>query len=157
MLKISRNHSVTLSLVLTILFMVGLLAGAIILPWLVRTLIDLPDNVGIRDSITLAGRGFVLAVAYAILAVCAVADGMLFFLLLRVRRGLVFTAESVALIRGVSWCGICMGVLFAMLGGYFQLAFIVAFSGVFLGLCVRVVKNVIEEATEIKAENDLTV
>jgi hypothetical protein len=35
--------------------------------------------------------------------------------------------------------------------------FFVAFAGIFLGLCVRVVKNVIEEATEIKAENDLTV
>jgi hypothetical protein len=28
---------------------------------------------------------------------------------------------------------------------------------VFLGICLRVVKNVIEEATEIKAENELTV
>ncbi|MBR6792747.1 MAG: DUF2975 domain-containing protein, partial [Clostridia bacterium] len=144
-----------LSLALTILFMIALICGVFIMPWLVHSLLELPDEM--RDTVTSAERGFVLAVSYAILAVCAVADGMLFFLLLRVRRGDVFTARSVALIRGVSWCGILMGLLFAMLGGFFQLAFVMAFAGVFLGLCLRVVKNVIEEATEIKAENDLTV
>ncbi len=157
MLKISKKLSVSLSLALTILFMIGLIGAAFILPWLVRSLIELPDNVGSRGDITLAGRGFVLVVSYGVLAVCAAADVMLFFLLRRVRRGEVFTEQSVALIRGVSWCGILMGLLFALLGRYFQLAFAVAFAGIFLGLCLRVVKNVIEEATEIKAENDLTV
>ena len=157
MLKISKNSSVTISLILTVLFMVALTGGAIIMPWLVRSLIELPDTVGGRDGITLAGRGFVLAVSYAILLVCAVADALLFFLLRRVRRGEVFTEKSVSLVRGVSWCGILMGLLFGLLGFYFQLAYAMAFAGVFLGLCVRVVKNVIEEATEIKEENDLTV
>jgi len=157
MLKISKKLSVSLSLALTVLFMIALICGAFIMPWLVHSLLELPDDVGMRDTVTSAEHGFVLAVSYAILAVCAVADGMLFFLLLRVRRGDVFTERSVALIRGVSWCGILMGLLFAMLGGFFQLAFVMAFAGVFLGLCLRVVKNVIEEATEIKAENDLTV
>ena len=37
------------------------------------------------------------------------------------------------------------------------IGFVLAFVAILLGLCLRVVKNVIEEATEIKAENDLTV
>jgi hypothetical protein len=48
-------------------------------------------------------------------------------------------------------------VLFALLGWYFRLALAVGFVAVFVGLCLRVVKNVIEEATLIKSENDLTV
>ena len=50
-----------------------------------------------------------------------------------------------------------IGVLFVVLGYYFKLAVVVAVAAIFLGLCLRVVKNVIEKATEIKAENDLTV
>ncbi|MBQ8893332.1 MAG: DUF2975 domain-containing protein [Clostridia bacterium] len=157
MLKISRHRSVTLSLILTVLFMLALIGGAVIMPRLADTLIATQDHIDFRDHITAAGRIFVLAVAYGILAMGAVADTLLFCLLLRVRKGLVFTDRSVALIRAVSWCGILLGLLFALLGVYFQLSFAVAFAGFFLGLCVRVVKNVIEEAIAIKQENDLTV
>ena len=92
-----------------------------------------------------------------ILAVFMLADALLFMILKRVKGGKVFTAETVSLIRGVSYCCFLVGLLFALLGIYFQLAFIVAFMAAFLGICLRVVKNVIEEATEIKAENELTV
>ena len=34
---------------------------------------------------------------------------------------------------------------------------VLAFAAVFLGICLRVVKNVLEEGAEIKSENDLTV
>ena len=43
------------------------------------------------------------------------------------------------------------------MGYMFYVVFAVAAAMLFLGLCVRVVKNVVEEATEIKSENDLTV
>lgn len=69
----------------------------------------------------------------------------------------MFTPASVALIRGVSWCCFLLCLVFGVLGKYFLLAYVVALAAVFLGLCLRVVKNVIEEATEIKMENDLTV
>lgn len=157
MFKIPRKTSVWLSLALAAFFMAALIAGAFIMPWLVGTLINLPDNSGVRQEITAGGRAFVLGLSYGLLAVCALADCLLIALLLRVRKGLVFTAKSAALIRGVSWCGILLGLLFGALGFYFELSFAMAFAGFFLGLCLRVVKNVIEEATAIKAENDLTV
>ena len=49
------------------------------------------------------------------------------------------------------------GVTFAAIGLYFFIGFVVSGLAFFLGLCLRVVKNVIEEATDIKSENDLTV
>ena len=98
-----------------------------------------------------------MTVGYLIVLSVGVADIMMCFLLFRVLRGLVFTKTSVSLIRGVSWLAIVCGILFALLGRVFFIAYVVAVAILFLGLCIRVVKNVVEEATEIKNENDLTV
>lgn len=157
MLKISNKHSINLSIIISVLFFALCVAGAFILPTLVPMLIDTPDNIGRRGDITQLGRTFVMVISYLLLAVFVAADALLFKLLMNVKKELVFTAQSVALIRGVSWCCFAVCLLFCGLGLYFQLSFIVAFMAAFLGLCLRVTKNVIEEATEIKSENDLTV
>lgn len=157
MLKISSKASITLSIALSIMFLIGCIGGAFFMPYLVELLINTRDNVGFRDDITQVGRVIVHIFAYSALADAMLADCLLFSLLLRVCNGKVFSVKSVSLIRGVSWCCFLLGVVFCGLGIYFQLALIVAFAAVFLGICLRVVKNVIEEATEIKSENDLTV
>jgi hypothetical protein len=116
-----------------------------------------PNYIDNREQITDTERTIVIIIAYLIILFAAIADIFLFFLLLGVRSGLVFTERSVKLIRGVSWCAICIGVLFSVLGIWFAVSFGVGFAAVFVGICLRVVKNVIEEATQIKAENDLMV
>ena len=157
MLKLSTKRSTMLSLVISVTFFVLCIAAVFFMPTVINMLIDTPDNIGNRGDITSAGRVYVHIISYILLAVFILADVFNTFLLLRVRKGKVFTPISVSLIRYVSWC--CMGVClcFLLLGIYFQLAFIMAFLALFLSLCLRVVKNVIEEATEIKDENDLTV
>lgn len=155
--KISRKASVNLSIAFTVLFMIIIIAAAVIMPSLANLLIDTPDNIGSRNDISPSGRAFVVFIAYMVLADTATIDILVFLLLRRVKHGLVFTDTSVALIRYISWGAICFGVLFAILGRWFQLAYALAFAGLFLGITIRVVKNVIEEATEIKGENDLTV
>lgn len=151
MLKIPKKHSLILSLALSVLFFVLCILGAVFLPHIAEVLISL------KDRFPDGGTTAVLTLAYGILAVAALADCLLFALLLRVRRALVFTEASLSLVRGISWCCLLLGLLFAALGYYFLISFAVAFAGVFLGLCLRVVKNVLEEAAEIKSENDLTV
>lgn len=155
--KISRNASVTISLVLAIIFLLVVIAGMFVAPKLVQLLIDTPDNIGDRSDITPAGRAFVLAVTYVMLVLIAIADVLMFKILHNVRTGCVFTDGTVALIRYVSWICITVGLLFFSIGCYFQLTLIAGFAAFFGGFCIRVVKNVIEEATAIKSENDLTV
>ena len=157
MLKISTKRSTMISIVISVTFFVLCVAAVFFMPTVIDMLIDTPDNIGNRGAITSGGRVYVHIVSYVLLSVFVLADVFLTFLLLRVRKGLVFTPLSVSLIRYVSWS--CLGVClcFLLLGVYFQLAFIMAFLALFLSLCLRVVKNVIEEATEIKGENDLTV
>ncbi len=157
MFKVSTKFSNNLSLAIAILFLVGCVTAAFLMPTVTNMLIDTPDNIGDRGSITQVGRVFVHIVAYVLLATVTLADVLSIALLLRIRKGEVFSEKSVTLIRGVSWCCILLCIAFALLGVYFQLALIMAFLALFLGLCLRVVKNVIEEATVIKGENDLTV
>lgn len=157
MLKISKQVSLALSIAIAVFFFLCCVAGLFILPRLTEMLINLPDNIGNRASITPAGRTAVLVAAYCILADFILADSLLFALLLRVKQGLVFSLATVSLIRGVSWCCIGLCGLFCFLGFYFQLALPVALMALFLGLCLRVCKNAFEEAAQIKQENDLTV
>ncbi len=151
MLKISKKHSLRVSRILSVLFFALCILGTVFLPHITKTLVSL------KERFPEGGSGAVLALAYGILAIAAVADCLLFALLTRVQKSLVFTETSIALTRGISWCCLALGVLFAVLGYYFLISFTLAFTAVFLGLCLRVVKNVLEEAAEIKSENDLTV
>ncbi len=157
MLKISNKHSINLSIVISILFFVLCVVGAFLIPTLSQLLIDTRSGIGDREVVSEFGSVFIKTIAYLILAVFVAADVLLFKLLLRVKRSLVFTSESVALVRGVSWCCFAVSLLFCLLGLYFCFSFVIGFMGAFLGLCLRITKNVIAEATEIKSENDLTV
>lgn len=157
MFKISNKVSINISLIVAAVFLIACICGAFIMPQLVEMLINLPDNIGNRGDITPFGRVLVLIMAYLMLGVLMLADIMMILLMLKVKKALVFTDKSIALIRGISWCCFAIALVFGVLGFYFQLSFILAFLAIFLGISLRVVKNVIAEAAEIKSENDLTV
>ena len=157
MMKISSKASTNLSIALSVAFFAAIIFAAIIMPYFVNMLVGTPEEIAQRPFFVAEGKNVILGLAYGVLAVAAFADLLLFALLIRVRSEQVFTEKSVALIRGISWCAVAIGVLFFALGYYFKLAIVVGVAAVFLGLCLRVVKNVIETATEIKCENDLTV
>ena len=152
MLRISKNASVTISLILTGLFFAVLVFCLFIMPGFVRIILPVSPRTIMTGDVAL-----ITAVGYCVLVLAMLADVLLFRLLLLVRAGEVFTLRSVALIRGVSWCAIAVSLLFLFMARYFLIALALAFTAVLLGLCLRVVKNVVEEATAIKAENDLTV
>ena len=152
MLRISKNASVTISLILTGIFFAVLIFCLFIMPGFVRLILPASSR-----TIMTGDAALITAAGYCVLALAMLADILLFRLLLLVRAGEVFTARSVALIRGVSWCAIGVSLLFLLMARYYLIALALAFTAVLLGLCLRVVKNVIEEATAIKAENDLTV
>ena len=157
MLKIPSKVSVTLSLVLA--FAVGLvgIVWATVLPKTVRILLEARESVETLVPDICKSELLLTVLAYLALSAVLFADGLMIPLLFRVRDGRVFTSETVALIRGISWCCILLGAVLCLIGLYFTLAFLIAGLAIFLGLCLRVVKNVIEEAVEIKSENDLTV
>ncbi len=149
--KISKNASVTLSLICCGIGFLGLLGGAVLLTWFL-----LHDTFGSLDGIP---GGLMLYVRYYLLLVpVAVANGYLVKLLLLVRKRQVFTAEAVSYLRTISWCCFIEAALCLLTIKVVPLVHLgAAFVAGFLGLVLRVVKNVIEEATALKAENDFTI
>ena len=158
MLKISNKVSITLSLILCVI-VAGVCCGcAVVLPRIVEALCNVHTLLIFSTSLIFdINATAVLFVSYIVLGFILIADFLLAWLLIRVRSGLVFTEKSVALIRSVSWCCIGICLCFVVIGFKFRLGFVISCFILFLGLCLRVVKNVIAEATVIKSENDLTV
>ena len=152
MLKISKNASLTVSIILTLVFFAILIGAAFIMPGFVRIIGGAALRPLEQGDVVL-----ILVVGYIVLGFAMLADYLLLRLLLRVRGGEVFTDRSVALIRGVSWCAFVIAICFLLMSRYYLVAHVLAFTAALLGVSLRVVKNVIEQATAIKAENDLTV
>ena len=148
--KISKNASVTLSLICCAVGFLGLIAIAVLLPF------ALPKGNGGPYDGQYIGR--MLPMSYLMLVPVGVADGFLVKLLLLVRRRQVFTDGAVSCLRTISWCCFIEAGLFVVIGVlFFGIDLILAFVAGFLGLVLRVVKNVIEEAVSLKAENDFTI
>lgn len=155
MLKIPTKTSINLSIILSIAFFAVIAVGAVIMPSYVSSAMELPTD-RLSDA-TKFDKYVILALGYAALAIVTAVNVMLLKLLFRVRVDLVFTEESISLVRFISWCAVLLGIVFFILGFYFLVSYFAAFACLFLGICIRVVKNVIEIATEIKAENDYTI
>ena len=144
--KISKNASVTLSLICCI---VGFL-GLVFLAWYFPHMIT--------EAASRAASVWILVLDYLLLVPVAVANGFLVKLLLLVRRRQVFTDGAVSCLRTISWCCFIEAGLFVVTGVlFFGIDLVLAFVAGFLGLVLRVVKNVIEEAVALKAENDFTI
>ncbi len=157
MLKINRKLSVYISLVLCAAMVAAVVVFMFFLPAFIDYLINRPGYNG--ESLQLTGYQILIirAAGYGEAVLMLAALGMLFALLLLVRREKVFTAPAVELIRCISWCLIFMGIILIALTFFFTLAPVVGTAILFVGLTIRVVKNVIEAAVYLKEENDLTV
>ena len=157
MLQKMQKRSVIVTVIFGVLLLAALAVAAYWLPLVMNSMIDVKDHVGDRGSITAAGRTFVIVDAYVMLALVAVVVILLFVLLKVVYVQSVFTKKASRLLSLISWCCFAEGALAMLLFVYFQLVICVTLAALFLGLCLRVVKHVIEEATRIKNENDYTV
>ena len=157
MLRIDKKVSTVISLVISVICFGGIVWLYFMLPMWIEYFYALPDFDGVRGELTGWIRLFVYGVSYAILIFSTAGDLSLFFLLIKVLKHQVFTPQAVALVRIISWCLMLMGLSFIALGKFFTIAPAMGLIVLFVGLSVRVVKNVIEEAVSIKEENDYTV
>ena len=96
--------------------------------------------------------------AYACFVFAMIALFSLDLLLRNIRKDEVFTRVNVKYLRIISWC--CFGVAVAAFCGWSSIHIVLIFvaaAAAFFGLLMRVVKNVIDAACEIKDENDFTI
>ena len=157
MLHRSQKISVIISMALIFLLLLALFFVAYFLPGIVNSLIETNDMIGNRQAMSENQKLFVLVDAYCMIAVAFVAAVLLYFLLFIILKGRVFSKSTARLLSAISWCCFAITLLSALLLGFFQLASFLGIGTAFVGLCLRIVKHVIEEATRIKAENDFTI
>ncbi len=147
----NRDKSVRLSKFCVYFFMAALAALCVGAPWLFKALIAArPDY--------LTGRlGLFLLSTYTIAAPAAGALLGLRRLLQNISAGAVFIDENVRILRLLSWCCILAGLLCGASAFYYLPFAELAAAALFMGLILRVVKNVFAEAVRLKDENDYTI
>ena len=78
-------------------------------------------------------------------------------LLFNIKKGDTFIRANVTYLRIVSWCCFIIAII-TLIGGFFYMPFMyIAAAGGFLGMLLRVLKNVMQSAVEIAEENQLTI
>ena len=151
----NRKRSVWASLIICFLFVGVLTVALFLMPWAVKWWFGVYRG---WSGEVLRGifRAFMWCF-YPCAAFAYVALYSLIRLLLNIKGKEVFVAQNVTYLRRVSWC--CFAVSAITLVGsvqYFPFL-VVAVAAAFVGLMLRVVKNVMQNAVEIQNENELTI
>ena len=154
MLKIPKRASCLISIALTALIFVVIIVLLFITPMLCKKYLAQFCTISADGGFT----AWLIFLTYCVELIALGADISLFILLKNILDGKVFEEVNVGMLRIISWCCIAEGIIFTCYGIFgFYISYCVAFAAVFIGVILRVVKNVMEEAGAIKNENDLTV
>ena len=147
----NKSKSMILSLALVVFFGL-LLLGVDIFAWPVC-------GVAADSFLTLAGDRMRLLVTLFLCSVFAwLCLYCLFRLLLNLWNGKVFTENNVGYLRATSWCCMAVAVICGVAAVWYCLPMLViAGAAGFMGLIVRIVKNIFRQAIDMKNELDYTV
>jgi len=131
--------------------MVLLVACLVFAPWLVTRLIHI--SVPARN----AGDALFLITIYVGSIPAAALLALLYALLRQIGSGRVFINKNVGYLRHISWCCFAGAVLSIASAFYYVPWFAPGIAAAFMGLIIRVVKNVVAEAVALQDESDLTI
>lgn len=149
----NESRSIKLSRVLVLLFFIALLACDIGGWWLVQFICEML----VHRNHGLAGGYVLLACLY----LCSVPAYLLLYdmnrLLRNIQAARVFLPANVRLLRRISWCCFAAALICLVGAPVWYSLLIVTVAAAFVGLIVRIVKNVFEQAILMKDELDYTV
>jgi hypothetical protein len=144
-------RSILLSKICVILFLILLIAVAITAPWLTDRLIHVS-----RSDFT-GTKTFFLLTVYTGVVPAGVLLISLFGLLQRMTRGGVFIGKNVDSLRHISWCCF-LGAAICLISAFYYFPWaLVGVAAAFMGLIVRVVKNVFARAVSLQDDVDFTI
>lgn len=151
----NTNKSIKLSLVVCFAVIVLLVAGAFTMPFLLNLYFG--DFMAAADHVVMLKYKSVLICFYGCLLPAFVALGALIKMLFAIKREEIFTDANIKRLRVLSWC--CFAVaLVTVVGGIFYIPLLaISIAAGFMGLILRIVKNVICSAKILREENELTI
>ncbi len=153
----NRKHSVTLSIVVCFIFVGVLTASLFVGPWFVKFWFTVyrgweHGGEALQNMSTLFVACFYPSALFAYITLYS-----LLKLLFNIKKEEIFVDRNVKYLRRISWCCFAVAVI-TLVGGVFYVPFLlVAIAAAFVGLMLRVVKNVMQNAVEINDENELTI
>ena len=152
----NSKRSVKLSIVVCFILSAVLVLLAIFGPMVFKLYMTayrgfLPDGDAMRQlSLTFAWCFYPSAVFAGIILYS------LLKLLFNIKGGQVFINQNATLLRVVSWCCFAISVI-TFIGAFFYMPFgFVALASGFVGMMLRVLKNVMQSAALMREENDFT-
>jgi len=148
-MKKQHNAALKVSIGFTAVFALALAALTFTGPWTMKWLCEITNNQLIEK--------FIIGITYLAVPAGWGAIVILFKLLFNINKGIVFAQTNVKMLTVLSWLCLYVGFLSGFATRWYIPFIIVSVSAMFIGLIVRVVRNIISEAIEIKDENDLTV
>lgn len=147
----NKKRSLTLSKLCTLLFMAVLVGLLVAAPWAVEFF----------TGYSIQAQGAYRAAFLATVYTGGVAAGALLYNLYRllhnIGKDIVFTQRNISLLRRISWLCIVGGGICAVSALYYVPWLIVTAAAAFIGLIVRVVKNIFAAAVAMKEEQDYTI
>ena len=149
------SFSTLVAIAMTLITALLVIAMTVFMPSILDFYLKYVD--GGNVSYISAHKAPVLALLYAALVPVYAAIAGLLLLLSNVHRSLIFTPSSVRLIGLLCVCIYAESVIFLALSRYFILGAVLCFAALLLGTLMLVVRSVLAQGTEIKAENDFTV
>ena len=148
----NKNKSLMLSLICTKIVILLLIALAVALPFLRGTSFFSGAILLREDSLY-----FVMTLIYLAWIPAMIAMVCLHKLLTNIRQEHAFTEKTGRLLRIISWTCFLAGIIMFVGTTSSPAFFLLGVIACFVGLILRVVKNVIDYGREIKDENDFTI
>lgn len=146
----TKSKSILLTRIAVVLFMAALVAGALLLPLLLKWYIS-SRGTPKEDYWPMLIMGWLFVPPAFTALLC------MHKLLKNIRHNQLFVRDNVKLFRVLSWCCFAAAFPFLFYGLVNIISFFFAAVVAFVALLLRVAKNMLETAMEIKDENDLTV
>lgn len=145
------NKSIGLSKFCVLIFMVLLAATAFTAPWLIQRFLIFSRADLIGTEAFFLSTIYIGSIPAAVLLFC------LYKLLYRIQLDEVFDNSNVECLRRISWSCFAGALVSSVSVAYYFPWIFVAVAAAFMGLIVRVIKNIIAQAVELKNEADFTV
>ncbi len=105
----------------------------------------------------LQAQGFFMATIYTAAVFIFPILWKMWQLLEEIGKDNVFIPQNVQRLRTISWCCFAVAVICLVSTAYYLPYFMLAAMAAFMALIVRVVKNIMQQAVELKNENDYTI
>ena len=147
----NKDKSLWLSKLCIKLFTITMIVVAFFAPKIFSTLIE------IRVAYLGGTLPYFLISTYTLCVPAVIALAGLWRLLDNIEKNDVFIDNNVQILRMLSWRCIFAGVVCFISSVYYLPFLIIAAAAGFVGLLLRIVKNVFARAVEIKQDNDYTI